>query len=257
MAVALVVSRGVLRKTMSTLRRLVRKLAPMPLRLAVAVTRRNWSDWRNPPALANEKIETAARTDLESVVAIAQPIRRTAHFEGKLHNLTLAVRKLDGLRVPPGATVSFWRIIGRPSKARGFQTGRAIVNDRLGADIGGGLCQVASLLYELGLRGGMTTTERHPHSRDLYTEDTRFTPLGLDAAIVWGFKDVRWSNPYAHDVILTFHVENETLHGSMLAPKPLPAHELEIKSRDEGNRRHVEVTRNHTTISREVYVIDA
>jgi len=246
---------------MSTLRRFVRKLAPMPLRLAVAVTRRTWSDWRKAPTFASDTIDPATRANLRPVVTIIQPIRRTAHFEGKLHNLTLAARKLDGLRVRPGATVSFWRIVARPSQARGFQTGRAIVNDRLGADIGGGLCQVASLLYELGLRGGAQIVERHPHSRDLYTEETRFTPLGLDAAIVWGFKDVRWSNPHAIDVVLALRVEGETLHGSLLTETPIPACDLEIKSHDERALRHVEVTRIRgeirTTISRETYVVDA
>ncbi|MFM9865362.1 MAG: VanW family protein [Micropepsaceae bacterium] len=242
---------------MSALRRLIRALAPMQLRLVIAVTRRTWSDWRNPPAFATETLDQTTRANLKPAFTIAQPIRRTAHFEGKLHNLTLAATKLDGLRVRPGSTVSFWRIIGRPTERQGFQTGRAIVNDRLGADIGGGLCQVASLLYELGLRGGMTIVERHPHSRDLYTEETRFTPLGLDAAIVWGFKDVRWTNPHAQGVTLAFHVEGETLHGSLRAESSLPTIDLEIKSHDQGKLRHVEVTRGPTTISRETYVIDA
>ena len=245
---------------MSAHRRFIRKVAPMQFRLAVAVTRRTWADWRNPSAFASETVDPAARASLSTAVTIAQPIRHTAHFEGKLHNLTLAAHKLDGLRVRPGATVSFWRTIGKPSEARGFQTGRAIVNDRLGADIGGGLCQVASLLYELALRGGMQTVERHPHSRDLYTEDTRFTPLGLDAAIVWGFKDVRWTNMHDQDVTLAFNVDGETLHGKLLAAKPIAAYDLEITREDKGPRRHVEVTRtkgpNPATVSRETYVID-
>ncbi len=242
---------------MSTLRRIVRKLAPMQLRLAVAVARRSWADTLNRADFANDRTDPSG---LAEIVAIAQPIRRTAHFEGKLHNLTLAARTLNRLSVPPGTTASFWHVIGRPTEANGFQTGRAIVNDRLGADIGGGLCQVASLMYELGLRAGMTIVERHPHSRDLYTEDTRFTPLGLDAAIVWGFKDVRWTNPHDQDVTLAFHVEGETLHGSLHANTPIPAYDLAIASHDKGNRRHVEVTRtqgaNRTTVSRETYVID-
>jgi vancomycin resistance protein VanW len=245
---------------MSAFRRFVRKFAPMQLRLAVAVTRRAWTDWRKPSAFASETIDPAARASLKAAIAIAQPIRHTAHFEGKLHNLTLAARKLDGLCVRPGATVSFWRTIGKPTQVRGFQTGRAIVNDRLGADIGGGLCQVASLLYELALRGGMQTVERHPHSRDLYTEDTRFTPLGLDAAIVWGFKDVRWMNTHDQDVTLAFNVDGETLHGKLLTAKPIPAYELEITRQDKGTCRHVEVARmrgpNPAVVSREIYVID-
>lgn len=245
---------------MSTLRRLVRKVAPMPLRLVVAVARRNFGDWRKPPAFAQDTVDPASRTHLMPVVAIAQPIRRTAHFEGKLHNLTLAARKLDAIRVRPGETVSFWRIIGRPIEANGFQIGRAIVNDRLGADIGGGLCQVASLLYELGLRGGMAIGEHHAHSRDLYTEDTRFTPLGLDAAIVWGFKDVRWRNTHAQDIVLTMHVDGETLHGGLIAGAPIATYDLAIARRDEGTLRHVEVRRtkgpNPAVVARATYVID-
>ena len=106
----------------------------------------------------------------------------------------------------------------------------------------------------------MQTIERHPHSRDLYTEDTRFTPLGLDAAIVWGFKDVRWANTHDQDVTLAFHVDGETLHGKLLTAKPIAAYELEITREDEGTLRHVEVARtkgpNPAIVSRETYVID-
>ncbi len=243
---------------MNRLRRIVRKFAPMQLRLGVAVARRTWADALHRADFADAHNDPIG---FATVVEVAQPIRRTAHFEGKLHNLTLAARMLNGLRVRPGSTVSFWRVVGRPVERRGFQTGRAIVNDRLGADVGGGLCQVASLLYELGLRTGMPIVERHPHSRDLYTEDTRFTPLGLDAAIVWGFKDVRWTNPHAQDVALAFTVEGETLRGSLLAASPIPVYNLVIGSRDEGSLRHVEVTHAQgtdlITVSRETYVIDA
>ena len=242
---------------MSTLRQIVRKLAPMQLRLAVAVARRTTADILSRNNFANTRVDTA---NLAEIVAVTQPIRHTAHFEGKLGNLTLAARTLNGLEIPPGATVSFWRIIGRPTEARGFQTGRAIINDRLSADIGGGLCQVASLLYELGLRTGMQIVERHPHSRDLYTEDSRFTPLGLDAAIVWGFKDVRWTNVHPRAATLIFHVDGETLHGSLHAPAPIPAYELAIARHDEGRRRHVEVARvqgkTRTVVNTETYEID-
>lgn len=242
---------------MSTLRQIVRKFAPMQLRLAVAVTRRTATDMFGRINFANTHTDQA---NLTEIVTVTQPIRHTAHFEGKLHNLTLAARTLSGLVIEPGATVSFWRVIGRPTEARGYQTGRAIINDRLSADIGGGLCQVASLLYELGLRTGMQIVERHPHSRDLYTEDTRFTPLGLDAAIVWGFKDVRWKNVHPQAATLTFHVEGETLHGSLHAPAPIPAYDLDIARHDEGRLRHVEVARvqgqTRTLVNTESYVID-
>lgn len=244
---------------MISLRRIVRAVAPMPLRLGVAVARRTLADWRNAPAFASTR--TASLDGLTEAVTISQPIRRTAHFEGKLHNIDRAAQTLNNLSVPAGATVSFWHLIGRPSARRGYRTGRAIIGDRLSSDIGGGLCQVASLLYELGLRAGMTTVERHPHSRDLYTEETRFTPLGLDAAIVWGFKDVRWQNPHDATTTLGFSVEDETVTGRLLAGVPIAAYDLEIARRDEGPLRHVEITRSsglsRTIVSRDTYAIDA
>ena len=245
---------------MSSLRRIVRRIVPMPLRTTVAIARRTFNDWRAPPRFAGPAVGSASLDGLIEAVAVTQPIRHTAHFEGKLHNLTLAARTLDGVRIPKGSTISFWHIIGRPAAHRGYQTGRAIIGDRLSSDVGGGLCQVASLLYELGLRSGMKIVERHPHSRDLYAEDTRFTPLGLDAAIVWGFKDVRWTNTHDAEAILAFRVAGETLHGSLLTAAHIPGYDLEIKRRDEGSIRHVEVARvsgaEATIVSRETYVID-
>jgi vancomycin resistance protein VanW len=245
---------------MTAFRKLARRIAPMPLRLAVARARQNWNDWSEARTFAAHHVEPDSVARLPRVATVEQPIRHTAHFEGKLHNLTQAVARLNGLRVDPASTVSFWRTIGRPSARNGFQTGRAIVDGRLSADIGGGLCQAASLLYELGLRTGMQIDERHAHSRDLYSEDTRFTPLGLDAAIVWGFNDVRWTNAHDHGVVLAFEVRGEALTGGVFGTNAAPAYDLEIARHDEDGKRHVEVRRIHgpspAVVSRDTYVID-
>ncbi|HTP30232.1 MAG TPA: VanW family protein, partial [Anaeromyxobacteraceae bacterium] len=36
--------------------------------------------------------------------------------------------------------------------------------------------------------------ERHSHSIDLYTDSTRFAPLGADATVAYGRKDLRFEN---------------------------------------------------------------
>jgi vancomycin resistance protein VanW len=148
-----------------------------------------------------------------------------------------------------------------PTVRNGYQLGRGIIGDRLSADVGGGLCQIASLLYELGLRGGLTIIERHPHSRDLYTEDNRFTPLGLDATVVWGFKDVRLGNTLGSRVAFEFAVGDGTLRGRLLSDEALPAFELELSRRDEGRMRFAEVRARRTdgaafVVSRDAYIID-
>ncbi len=100
---------------MSKLRQVVRRLAPMQLRLAVAIARRTAKDALSRTNFADTRTDQA---NLAETVAVIQPIRLTAHFEGKLHNLTLAASMLDGIEIPSGATVSFWRVIGRPTEAR-------------------------------------------------------------------------------------------------------------------------------------------
>ena len=60
------------------------------------------------------------------VAEVVQAIRPTGHFEGKLANIRLGAARLDGIVVAAGETLSFWALVGRPSAAAGFETGRSI-----------------------------------------------------------------------------------------------------------------------------------
>jgi hypothetical protein len=86
---------------------------------------------------------------------------------------------------------SFWHVVGRPSVARGFLPGRSLLAGELRPDYGGGLCQLSGLIYYASLMAGLTIVERHPHSRDIYDEQMRYAPLGADATVAYGFKDLR------------------------------------------------------------------
>ena len=247
----------------SLIRTRLRRHVPQQLRRLAAQLRRRASDARSPAKFAFTTVQenSAALADFICAIEVVQPIRRTAHFDGKMHNIALAVSRLNALCLGPSQAVSFWQAVGVPSPKNGFQLGRGIVGDRLSADVGGGLCQIASLLYELGLRGGCVVMERHPHSRDLYTEDNRFTPLGLDATVVWGFKDVRIGNPHPHRIVFAFDVNGETLRGRLYSEAPIPVLELELSRRDDGTIRTAEVrvraSDGHTaSVSRDAYTID-
>jgi vancomycin resistance protein VanW len=55
--------------------------------------------------------------------------------------------------------------------------------------------------------------ERHAHSIDIYREEERFTPLGADATVVWGFKDLRLRNPHSFAVSIACVLEGKRLTG--------------------------------------------
>jgi len=222
------------------LRRIVRATVPEALRARVAQARRA----RRDTGLRLARRAGAPPADFPHLLTkIAQEIKGGVFLEGKLANIALGVAALDGVVIAPGEILSFWALVGRPSVAAGFRTGRSIRGGVAGGDIGGGLCQVSGITYEAGLRAGLCVAERHPHSRDLYTEEERFTPLGLDATVVWPYRDLRLLN--AHPVPLCFRVAvcDRALVASVHAPVVLPPVAIEIERTDLEGRRHVRVLR--------------
>ena len=236
---------------------MVRAATPSGLRVAVAQARRAWRDGGSGICFATRS--EAAPADFPHPLAeIVQEIKGGPFLEGKLANIRLGAARLDGAVVAPGETFSFWALVGRPSTAAGFQLGRSIRGGVAGGDIGGGLCQVSGIAYEAGLRAGLTVAERHPHSRDLYAEPERFTPLGLDATVVWPYRDLRLRNPHPVPVRFGFVVDGRVLTASVHAALPLPPVAIDIERTDQGGLRHVRVRRRTgdgapETISDDIY----
>jgi len=227
----------------TALRRLVRAYAPEGLRIAVARARRGLRDRLSGDAHRIKQRSASDDRPPRRIVEIVQPIRNSAFVEGKHANIRLAVARLDGVTIAPGDILSFWALIGRPTAEAGFRLGRSIRDDVVSGEIGGGLCQVSGIAYELGLRAGLDPIERHPHSHDIYTEEERFTPLGLDATVVWPHKDLRMANPYEVPVTVRFAVEGMTLGASLHAPEPLRTMAVEIDRTDYADCRLVIVSR--------------
>ena len=125
-------------------------------------------------------------------VSVTQEIKWSESFENKKYNLAMASEMINKYVIMPGELFSFWHIIGEPKKR--FKKGRVILRGKLSEEIGGGLCQVSGLIYHVSLLAGLEIVERHNHSLDLYTDETRYTPLGTDATVVYGYKDLRIKN---------------------------------------------------------------
>src|ERR1700751_3931945 len=55
------------------------------------------------------------------------PTPLTDYIEAKIHNITLALKRVNNLPIPHGAVFSFWHVVGRPTAARGFVPGRSLL----------------------------------------------------------------------------------------------------------------------------------
>lgn len=125
---------------------------------------------------------------------------------GKVHNLRIAAKFLDGTHIPAGETFSFWKQVGKPSKARGFTNGRMLREGCLVPSAGGGLCQLSNALYDVALQAGCEIVERHGHSRIV---PGSAAALDRDATVAWNYVDLRFRA--AQPLTLRVKVERETL----------------------------------------------
>ena len=72
----------------------------------------------------------------------------------KVVNLKLAVARLDGLILHPGETFSYWKLIGKPTRQKGYREGMVLFLGQIGSDVGGGLCQLSNLIFWMMLESG-------------------------------------------------------------------------------------------------------
>jgi vancomycin resistance protein VanW len=88
-------------------------------------------------------------------------------------------------------------------------------------------------MYYLSLEAGLAIVERHAHTKDIYTEETRYTPLGSDATVAWGYKDFRFKNNLNLPLRFRFIVGEDSLTVDLCSPKPITVHDVTFERRNE------------------------
>jgi hypothetical protein len=115
--------------------------------------------------------------------------REAPLVDGKIQNLRIAIRAIDGLEVPANRIFSFWAQIGKPTRRKGYARGRELRQGCMIPTIGGGLCQLSNALYQGALESGFEIVERHAHSQVVPGSAAEF---GRDATVFWNYVDLRF-----------------------------------------------------------------
>jgi len=113
---------------------------------------------------------------------------------GKVHNLRLAVERLNGLEIPANQTFSFWKHLGRASGLKGYVVGRELREGCIVPNVGGGLCQISNALYDAALKANFEIVERHAHTQIIAGS---LAETGRDATVFWNYVDLRFRSPNA------------------------------------------------------------
>lgn len=119
---------------------------------------------------------------------------------GKVHNLRIALRRLNGAEIPADGLFSFWSQIGRPGKWRGFVAGRELREGCIIPTVGGGLCQLSNALYDAALSAGFEIIERHAHTQVI---PGSLAEVARDATVFWNYVDLRFRAAWPYRIEAT------------------------------------------------------
>lgn len=141
--------------------------------------------------------------------------------ENKVTNLDVAMRSLDGVLIAPGEVFSFCRVVGLPTRRRGFVEGLELDRGRPRPGVGGGICQLANMIHWLVLHSPLRVLERSTHSVDPFPDVGRSIPFGTGASIFYNYVDLVIDNPTTTTFQLLFRRSEAELTGDLRASDPL------------------------------------
>ncbi|MBW8485792.1 VanW family protein [Actinomadura parmotrematis] len=126
--------------------------------------------------------------------------------EARVRNISLAARALDGRTVAAGARFSFNGAVGPRTARRGYVPAPTIVGARLVNDVGGGICQVSTTLFNAVFDAGLKIRRARAH-----TQWMPEYPQGREAAVAYPGLDFVWRNDSGHPVTIRTALTPTTL----------------------------------------------
>lgn len=184
------------------------------------ILRRKFSDLQSDSLWAEEQSSQPLPSLIKSHQTLnLRPLKEVEMYlqENKVTNLSLALEKLNGLLIKPGEQFSFWRLVGRPTRSRGYLDGLVLQNGNITKGVGGGLCQLGNMLYWLFLHSSLEVTERWRHSYDVFPDVNRTQPFGCGATLAYNYIDLRCINKTSQTYQLNFTLDAQHLKGELRA----------------------------------------
>lgn len=153
------------------------------------------------PALTTEDAE--AMGIKERLASWSIPLSGTS---ARITNIKLLCKLIDGSIVAPGDSWSFNETTGERTAEKGFKAAPVIVNGKHEDQLGGGVCQVATCVFNAACYSGLGIVTRTNH--DFYIpayDDEGFA----DATVSWDVPDLEWLNDTEHYILLTADASGE------------------------------------------------
>ena len=104
-------------------------------------------------------------------------------------NIKLSAEAINQKMVMPGATFSFNQATGQRTAENGYKPAAAIAGGETFDEIGGGVCQTSTTLFNAVARANLKIVDRDPHAWP-----SNYVDKGEDATVNWPNLDFRFKN---------------------------------------------------------------
>jgi len=173
---------------------------------------------------------------VKAAVAVSEPVRTTEMLSqiqdvlgtfstdfsssgrARATNLQVGASKINGHVLMPGETLSGYECMQPFTTANGYATAAAYENGQVVDSVGGGVCQIATTLYNAALFAELEITQRQNHSMIV-----TYVPPSNDAAIAGTYKDIKVTNPYDTPIYVEGGTSGKTLTFTIYGKETRPA----------------------------------
>lgn len=131
--------------------------------------------------------------------------------ENRVYNINIACERINGIKILPGETFSFNKVTGKKNKNNGYKYAPVLIDGEKSYGIGGGVCQVSTTIYMAALNASLEVTEHFNHS-----EPVAYAPKGMDATVVYGFKDLKFRNNTNKELYIYTWSENQKVFAKII-----------------------------------------
>lgn len=152
-----------------------------------------------------------------SFTRISSYTTTTTNDKNRNNNVNLAAQAVTGHVVMPGQEFSFNQATGQRTTEKGYLPAAAIAGGTTVDEVGGGVCQVSSTLFNAAVMADMTIVKRSPH-----TWPSNYVDKGRDATVNWPNLDFVFRNDRTTPVFIVAYYQNlkctVEIYGASLGP---------------------------------------
>ncbi len=141
-------------------------------------------------------------------------------------NIELATKKINGTVVMPGEEFSYNTVVGKRTLEAGYKEGTAYIGGKVVPDVGGGVCQLSSTLYNAALLANMEIKQRKNH-----VFLTGYVAASRDATVYYGSIDFVFKNTRNYPVKIVANSKNGVCKVSIQGIKEKKEYEVIIQSK--------------------------